>query len=86
MSNCWKRNGYVWKESLNSDGQQFHQYQQNQQPPLILTELTEHKKDHDIYVSAFQYFHMPIQVTRALPTGAGHSTFSYLILNCKQFT
>jgi hypothetical protein len=22
------------KESLNSDGQQFHQYQQNQQPPL----------------------------------------------------
>jgi hypothetical protein len=24
-------------ESLNSDGQQFHQYQQNQQSPLILT-------------------------------------------------
>jgi hypothetical protein len=23
------------KESLNSDGQQFHQYQQNQQSPLI---------------------------------------------------
>jgi hypothetical protein len=23
------------KESLNSDGQQFHQYQQIQQPPLI---------------------------------------------------
>ena len=22
------------KESLNSDGQQFYQYQQNQQPPL----------------------------------------------------
>jgi hypothetical protein len=22
------------KDSLNSDGQQFHQYQQNQQPPL----------------------------------------------------
>ena len=24
--------------------------------------------------------------TRAPPTGAGHLTFSYLILNCKQFT
>ena len=27
---------------------QFHQYQQNKQSPFILTELTEHKKDHDI--------------------------------------
>jgi len=27
---------------------QFHQYQQNKQLPLILTELTEQKKDHDI--------------------------------------
>ena len=34
------------KESLNSDGHQFHQYQQNEQSPLILTELTEHKIDH----------------------------------------
>ena len=25
---------------------QFHQYQQNEQSPLILTELIEHKKDH----------------------------------------
>ena len=25
------------KESLNSDGHQFHQYQQNEQSPLILT-------------------------------------------------
>jgi hypothetical protein len=32
------------KESLNSDGQQFHQYQQNEHSPLILTEVTEHKK------------------------------------------
>jgi hypothetical protein len=36
------------KESLNKNGHQFHQYQQNQQTPLILTELTEYKKDHDI--------------------------------------
>jgi len=28
------------KDSLNSDGQQFHQYQQNDQQPL----LTEHNK------------------------------------------
>ena len=32
------------KESLNSDGHQFYQYQQNQQSSLILTDLTEHKK------------------------------------------
>jgi hypothetical protein len=30
----------------NIDGHQFHQYQQNEQSPLI---LTEHKKDHDIW-------------------------------------
>ena len=30
------------------DAHQFHQYQPNEQSPLILTELTEHKKDHDI--------------------------------------
>ena len=35
----------LWKESLNSDG---HQYQQNEQSSLILTGLTEHKKDHDV--------------------------------------
>ena len=27
---------------------QFYQYQQNEQPPLILTELTENKKTHDM--------------------------------------
>jgi hypothetical protein len=30
-------------ESVNSDGHQLHQYQQNEQSPLILTELVEHK-------------------------------------------
>jgi hypothetical protein len=35
----------------NSDGHQFHQYQQNKQSPLIPTELAEHKKDHDRYQS-----------------------------------
>jgi len=35
----------LWKENLKNDGHQFHQYQQNEQSPLILTELTaEHKK------------------------------------------
>jgi hypothetical protein len=27
------------KESLNNDGHQFHQYQQNKQSPLILAKL-----------------------------------------------
>ena len=36
------------KEILNSDGQQFQQYRQNEQSPIILIELTEHKKDHNI--------------------------------------
>jgi hypothetical protein len=35
----------LWKERLNRDGHQFHQYQQNKQSPLILTELTQHKND-----------------------------------------
>ena len=33
------------KESLNINGHQFHQHQQNEQSPLI---LTQHKKNHDI--------------------------------------
>jgi hypothetical protein len=33
----------LWKESLNSDVYQFYQYQQNEQSPLILIKLTEHK-------------------------------------------
>ena len=31
------------KRKFNSDGHQFHQYQQNEQSSLILTELTEHR-------------------------------------------
>ena len=37
----------LWKESLNSDGQQFHKYQQYEQMPLILTQCTQ-IKDHEI--------------------------------------
>ena len=33
----------MWKESLNSDGQQFNQYQQNEQSPLTSNHWT-HKK------------------------------------------
>ena len=29
---------WLWKGGLNSDGQQFHQYQQNDQSPLIWTQ------------------------------------------------
>ena len=32
------------KESLNSDGQQLHQYKQNEQSPI--SQIIEHKKDH----------------------------------------
>ena len=34
----------MMKEIVNNDGYQFHQYRQNEKSPLILTELTEHKK------------------------------------------
>ena len=30
----------LWKENLNGDGHQFHQYQQNKQSHLIITEIT----------------------------------------------
>ena len=33
----------MWKESLNSDGQQSHQYQQNEQPPFISNHWTQKK-------------------------------------------
>ena len=33
----------LWIESLNSDGQQFHQYQQNEQSPLTLRQWTQKK-------------------------------------------
>jgi hypothetical protein len=39
---------YMVEIKFNNDGHQFHQYQQNEQSPLILTELTEYKKDHNI--------------------------------------
>jgi hypothetical protein len=32
------------KRKFNSDDHQFHQYQQNEQSSLILTEVAEHKK------------------------------------------
>ena len=34
----------VWKETLNIDGYQVHQYQQNKQYHLILTEIDKHKQ------------------------------------------
>jgi len=50
-NNAWalaQRGGLsLWKESLNSDGQQFHQYQQSKQSPLTSNNWTQ--KDHDIW-------------------------------------
>ena len=43
------KNILLWRESFNSDDHQFHQYQQNEQSPLILTELTEHKQKPTTY-------------------------------------
>jgi hypothetical protein len=34
----------LWKESFNSDGQQFHEHQQSEQPPLISKHWTSKKK------------------------------------------
>jgi hypothetical protein len=46
--NWYTENINKTKESFNSDGQQFHQYQQNKQSPLILTHWT-HKKETKTY-------------------------------------
>ena len=48
------------KESLNSDGHQYQQYQQNEQFFLILTELTQHTKNP-------QHMTLEIQVSISKP-------------------
>jgi hypothetical protein len=46
----------VWKESLNNGGGHlFHQYQQNEQSPLILAELTGIYKSEAINQRRTQY-------------------------------
>ena len=35
---------YAYYESLNSDGQQFHKYQQNEQSPLTFTHRTQKRQ------------------------------------------
>jgi len=47
----------LWKESLNSDGHQFQHFQQKEQSPLILTELTEHKKKSTCDIRNVYYFY-----------------------------
>ena len=37
-----------YEKSLNSDGHQFHQYQQNEQSPLILTHWTQYPTTYDV--------------------------------------
>ena len=37
-----------WKVSLNSDGQPFHQYQQNEQPPISITHWTQTTTQYDV--------------------------------------
>jgi hypothetical protein len=45
-ANVHERLSYITLTMKHSNGHEFHQYQQNK--PFILTELTEHKKHHDI--------------------------------------
>ena len=39
----------LWKGRLNNDGHQCYKINKKEQSPLILNELTEQKKDNDIY-------------------------------------
>ena len=41
ISLCTCSKQQLWKESLNSDHQQYHQYQQNEQSPLAATHWTQ---------------------------------------------
>jgi hypothetical protein len=47
-----QQNNFAWSNYenniFNSDGQQFHQYQQSEQLPLTSTGIIENKKDHNI--------------------------------------
>ena len=38
----------LWKESLNSDGKQCHQYQQNEQSPATFTYWTQKDTPYDV--------------------------------------
>jgi hypothetical protein len=42
----------LWKESLGNNGQQFHQYQQNQQHFSL--QIIEHSKDHNAWGSQLE--------------------------------
>ena len=70
------------KEILNCDG---HQYQPNEQSPLILSDLTEHKSDHNIWTitSHLIWSHW----TQIRPQDMNNHLSSYLIsLNTNQTT
>ena len=41
-----KYNNSLWKESLNSNGEQFHQYQQNKQSSFTWTHWTQKRPQH----------------------------------------
>jgi hypothetical protein len=48
--NIWRYRRHsdtAMQESLNIDGHQLHQYQEKEHSPLILSDLTEHKIEHD---------------------------------------
>jgi len=43
-----------WKESLNNDGHQFHQYQENEQSPVILIYWTHKNRMHCISLRKYR--------------------------------
>jgi hypothetical protein len=53
----------LWKESLNSDGHQFHQYQQKEQSSFILNSMNTQKKDHDIWQYVDRVKHHYLKLT-----------------------
>ena len=50
LSKLIPRCSNLWKESLNGDGQQFHQNQDNEQSSLILTHWMQQKTQHNIWL------------------------------------
>jgi hypothetical protein len=60
----------LWKESLNNDGQQFHQYPQNIHPPLTSTHwtLTSHLKSLNTHLSPQIIEHPPLTSNHWTPT------------------
>ena len=72
--NLWS---WLWKESLNSDGEQFHQYQQNKLSPVNT------KKDHEIWQYKFRSWLGTSRVTlvNVIPTLPSCGTVALMVIS-----